>query len=291
MRTLVLSDYTTDNRVPVKIVYTNQGNSHYPLHKHDFHELVIVKQGSGQHCFNDVKLNISVGDVFLILPGQTHSYLRNNSLKLINVLFNLSELKLPLKEFMSLRGYHILFQLEPFYRNQCKTLTGLRLNPKELKDVERQITTINDEASAKREGYLIATKALMQNFLVTICRTDNRDQDCSCHYIYNLAGVVSYLEAHFKTDISINDMLGLAHMSRTNFFRTFKEIYQITPLEYLLQIRLQEAAYLLRNSNMSVTHIALEVGLTDGNYLARCFKRMYGYTPSYYKKHFSESRI
>ena len=58
-------------------------------------------------------------------------------------------------------------------------------------------------------------------------------------------------------------------MSRTNFFRVFTKKYKVTPLEYMLQIRLQEAASLLRSSEMSVIHLALEVALSGGNVLAR----------------------
>ena len=43
-------------------------------HAHDFYELVVVREGSAFHGFGGEKHRLSPGDVFLVLPGETHYY-------------------------------------------------------------------------------------------------------------------------------------------------------------------------------------------------------------------------
>ena len=58
-------------------------------HAHDdFYELVVVREGSASHGFGGTKNRITSGDVFLILPGETHYYAEARRLGIYNILFS-----------------------------------------------------------------------------------------------------------------------------------------------------------------------------------------------------------
>jgi len=73
-------------------------------------------------------------------------------------------------------------------------------------------------------------------------------------------------------------------MSRSNLMRVFRKATGQTPIEYLLRLRIQKAMELLRNSSLSITEIALEVGFNDSNYFTRQFRRVLGETPRSFRR-------
>ena len=62
----------------------------------------------------------------------------------------------------------------------------------------------------------------------------------------------------------------------------------MTPIEYINNLRIENACHLMIHSNLSVTESALESGFNDLSYFTRLFKRYKGVTPSVYKKSHNE---
>ena len=78
-------------------------------------------------------------------------------------------------------------------------------------------------------------------------------------------------------------------MNPNYFCRMFKEIIQTTPIEYLLQYRIEQAAMRLTAANISVTEAAMACGFNDYSYFIRVFKRVKGVTPKQYQMHHAGS--
>ena len=73
-------------------------------------------------------------------------------------------------------------------------------------------------------------------------------------------------------------------MTETHFRRLFKEIYGMSPIKYINEIRTERARGLIANSNLSLSQIAEKVGYGDVYYFSRVFKKIAGVSPSAYKK-------
>src|SRR5690625_1373760 len=60
-----------------------------PVHSHDFIELIYVVWGKAQHLFEGVRYDIRAGDIFIINPGEEHTYhmQKGEQLEIINCLF------------------------------------------------------------------------------------------------------------------------------------------------------------------------------------------------------------
>ncbi len=89
-----------------------------------------------------------------------------------------------------------------------------------------------------------------------------------------------YIEEHIAEKLDIDSLAAHAVMSRTNFRRVFRRVYQISPIEYLIRLRLSRAAELLITTELELSEIAERCGFADKAYLYKLFKSRTGYAPS-----------
>lgn len=94
----------------------------------------------------------------------------------------------------------------------------------------------------------------------------------------------SYIEDHFASKISLQQMATLCNMSPYRFCRLFKKNYGLTFHEFLLRRRVEEAARLLRNPAALVLDVAYVSGFNDPSYFARVFKRYTGASPGEFRQ-------
>lgn len=85
-------------------------------------------------------------------------------------------------------------------------------------------------------------------------------------------------------DLKIEDIAKGVNMSRSVFFKKLKALTGLSPNELLKNIRIKHAAKLIKENNYSMQQIAFMVGFNDAHYFSRCFKQVYGMTPSEYKE-------
>jgi AraC-like DNA-binding protein len=88
-----------------------------------------------------------------------------------------------------------------------------------------------------------------------------------------------FIDEHYYTNISLDDMAAKACMSKFHFIRLFKKIYGVTPNQYLVSVRLENAKALLQ-SGATVTTACFSVGFDSTTTFAGLFKKMTGDTPS-----------
>jgi two-component system response regulator YesN len=92
-----------------------------------------------------------------------------------------------------------------------------------------------------------------------------------------------YIDLHYKTDISLEDVSREVDISPYYFSKLFKEEAGVTFIEYLTALRIRKAKQYLTEGKLSIKDICSEVGYQDPNYFSRIFKRATGVTPSEYK--------
>jgi AraC family transcriptional regulator len=97
-----------------------------------------------------------------------------------------------------------------------------------------------------------------------------------------LASVVAYIEDHGDGDMSLDSLAQLANLSRFHFTRMFKLSTGVSPMTYVELSRIRKAQALIKQANLSLAAIALEVGFADQSHFARRFRFHIGCTPSDY---------
>jgi AraC family transcriptional regulator len=91
--------------------------------------------------------------------------------------------------------------------------------------------------------------------------------------------VKEYIQHHLHQNLQLNEIAAIAQLSPYHFLRLFKQSMGITPHQYILQCRLNQAKHLLQHSNLSIVEIAIRTGFCDQSHLTRHFKRYVGMTP------------
>ncbi len=250
------------------------------LHSHDFTELVVVTGGRGVHVTQTDQYPISAGDVFLINLKSFHGYSETKDLRIINILFGLEQLQIPMADLRKLAGYHVLFELEPIYRKRHRFESHLRLKPRELTRICRLISTLEAEHSLRHPGFEFMTRALFMQLLGELSRCYTRADMPFSKPLLQIGSVISFIEEHYAEPLRLEALAKVGHMSVSSLLRAFKSATQMSPIEYLLCLRIARASELLRIGEVNITEAAYQVGFMDSNYFTRQFKKITGHAPS-----------
>lgn len=92
-----------------------------------------------------------------------------------------------------------------------------------------------------------------------------------------------HIERHFPDEITVESTADHLGISAAHYIRTFKKETGMTPNAYLMKIRVEEAAKLLRSTHYTIQYISAQVGIPDANYFVKCFRKHWGVTPSQYR--------
>ena len=95
-----------------------------------------------------------------------------------------------------------------------------------------------------------------------------------------------WLAGHFKERDAIRQVVELANIPERTLKRRFKTATSATLIDYLQNLRIEEAKHLLESGQMPVDEISVEAGYDDPSFFRRLFKRYTGLTPSQYRRMF-----
>ncbi|MDE5696841.1 MAG: AraC family transcriptional regulator [Lachnospiraceae bacterium] len=94
---------------------------------------------------------------------------------------------------------------------------------------------------------------------------------------------ITYINEHFREDITVEELAYRAGLSQYHFIRIFKKETGFTPHEYLVNTRIATARYLLKNSRLPVKDICYATGFSSESVFCGAFKRRQGMTPNQYR--------
>lgn len=94
---------------------------------------------------------------------------------------------------------------------------------------------------------------------------------------------VDYIRKNLHQKLTIEKIAEFVYVSKSNFFKLFKEELGISPNDFILQERINRAKELLATQN-SIKETAFQTGFSDANYFTRVFKQWVGVTPGSYRE-------
>ncbi len=97
-----------------------------------------------------------------------------------------------------------------------------------------------------------------------------------------------FIHENLHTNLDLDTLSQVACLSKFHFIRLFKEVFEVTPRQYLITCRLDRASKMLVNTSKSFHDICLEVGLKDSSSFGRLFKKNYGATPHIYRRQYAQ---
>jgi len=256
----------------------------FGLHAHEFSEIVIITSGRGIHITGQESYPLKTGDVFVIGGSRQHDYHSMERLCLVNILFQPEKLNLRHYDLRTLPGYHALFILEPAWRQRHQFNSRLRLTPQELAVLMSLVERLEEELHTRADGFkFMATAAFMQ-MVGHLSRCFAQSKNSDSRALLRIGEAISHLEANYQEPVNLDQLAGIAHMSKRNFMRNFQAAMGNSPIAHLVQLRVTHAASLLRRTDQTVTEVAFQVGFGDGNYFTRQFRKLLGVTPNQYRQ-------
>ncbi|UDQ98607.1 helix-turn-helix domain-containing protein [Lentisphaerota bacterium WC36G] len=280
---LKTAEFIHDKKIPIKVL-RREPQIPYPLHTHEFCELVIVYNGSGEHYLDYDSNIVKTGDVYVINDNIPHGYRNVANLHLINLIFDMSLIDNSLLELTRFPAFQALFLLHPHFPNKGKNNTSLNLNSEQLAQVMNLIDCMEQEQVEKKDGYQMMITALFMQVIALLVRFySNLNIESKNNQMMRLATVFSALANDCSKPWTRQELANFAGMSISSLNRTFQEIVNCSPIEYLLRLRLQKACGLLNKKDFSISEIALKCGFKDSNYFCRQFKKRLKYSPKEYR--------
>ncbi len=99
-----------------------------------------------------------------------------------------------------------------------------------------------------------------------------------------IAFALNYMKEHLTEKISIDKLVAKTSLSKSYFFKVFKNTLGMSPIDYLLIERIKFAKELFKTTNYQVAEVAYKTGFSSPSYFSKQFKRFEHMSPGYYKK-------
>lgn len=94
-----------------------------------------------------------------------------------------------------------------------------------------------------------------------------------------LLPVIQYVQAHYSEDLSLKQLADILYLTPSHFSRLFKQAFNISPYQFVIQQRVNAARDLLNDPSVTIAEVAAEVGFSDHSHLTRHYKRLMGKNP------------
>lgn len=271
---LLAKEFFRSDAQPV-IVEQRSPQAPFPMHDHDFDEIMIVLSGNGWHLLNDEPHFITCGELFYIKAEDHHAYEQVDGLYLTNILFR-SDRASSRYDFLDVM------------RRSADSAQGARRHWQVTEDVLARIKplveTLEQEASRSDPLSDVMSEALFNQIAVLLSRSQFATDAQGLPNSARLGHVLNYLRHNCTEDIDLETVAQRFGYSSRSFSRLFREATATTPHNYLVKLRLSKAMRALRATNDSVTDIAFACGFNDSNYFSYSFSRMTGMAPSEYRR-------
>ena len=100
-----------------------------------------------------------------------------------------------------------------------------------------------------------------------------------------IAKLMDFMEKNMDNNgLVVEDLVNEMALGRTVFFNKLKSLTGLSPVEFIREVRIKRAAQLLEVGSYNITEVTYMVGMNDSRYFSKCFKAVYGMTPTEYKK-------
>ena len=269
-----------DTLRPLRNLITQRYTTPNPPHKHVHWELIIFENGITENKVNDIVYeNTGRGDVFLLGPNHIHSI---RFLTEPNTHWDIYCSEEDLKSICNLLD-------ENLFEQACATppicfKLPLRLVDSvfsELSELEVlcSLTELNDIKTTQTHQRF--ANSILHYILGLYMKEEWCKNDKIPRWFYDIVHELQKPETFSKR---ISDVVNMSNYSHAQFSKIFKKFTNMSLIDYIVNLRLDYAAQLLRTTNTSALEISSFVGYDSFSFFIKIFKKRYGVTPLQFRK-------
>lgn len=227
-----------------------------------FHYII---SGKGTLDTNEQMYELKPGQGFLLCPGQVSTYSADEKDPWVYTWVEFDGLRA--RECMTLAG---LSEQQPIYM------------PAGANHIQEFMTGLLDHAEdspLRQIGLgMVLLDEIVQTSKTKISAGNRRLRD------FYMKEAVSFIDANFQRDISIEEIAQACGLNRSYFGRLFKEAMGESPQQFLIHYRMNKAAELLKGSKISIAEVGSSVGYENQLHFSRAFKSVFGIPPMEYRR-------
>ncbi|WP_322924220.1 AraC family transcriptional regulator [Paenibacillus campi] len=269
-----------DPSFPIKVNFCSSreyGQVLFPHHWHRHIEFLYVESGEAIIECNAKPIHVRSGDLIVLNSNDLHQGISlSNQLVYYALIADLQSLQSPLQDAVEMRF------ITPMTQNRLLFCSHIEDDAELQHCMENIIAEFRD----RRIGHELAVKSLMYRLLALLVRgyvadlSDWRHTENRMRNVERFTPILQYIEQHYAEEMTIEQLAELAGLSRFHFSRLFRELTGRTVTEYVNQVRINRAEYLLLNTSMTVSEVAMAAGYNDISYFSRTFKKYRNIAPS-----------
>lgn len=167
---------------------------------------------------------------------------------------------------------------------------ALFLKEKDHPELGGQVRKVLDTMRLAEDYYQEEATGILAAFFAGIARenADYSEQDESggddSRFSLILTRVLEYINVHYGEPIKVKELADMCHISETHFRRIFSSYMEMSPLEYINQVRIRMACELLNRTDEPVADIAVKCGFSTNSTFNRNFRQIMGATPMEWRR-------
>ncbi len=262
------------------------------VHSCEFFTLHIVVEGEGtffidKHCYD-----VAPGSILITPPNVRHGCCTNDKMNIFHSLIKCEFFEQYEYELKNLPGYTILFEIEPFLRNetdepQCQMLYE--------EDFEKIVPCLHN--LVKLEQITYKGREILKNIQLLLLigmlssSVNNihsyKRRTISDYVAMDIVRSMEYIRMNSSKKISIDELAHRTNMSRSTYLRYFKKISGRSPINFLTLCRITHAKKLLCYTKKSISDISQECGFFDSSHFNRVFTLNEGMNPTDFRTLYS----
>lgn len=263
-----------------------KNNYAFAKHLHTTIEVYLIEKGTcymelGQEC-----INCTAGDFVLVLPHIVHSFYvkENDECVFQHIHFKgdlFSELVLSEEGEHSLSFLNaLIFSCNSYYRQKADSI---------MKNCLENVIALY------REKQTVLTLTNINFYLLElVLHIFNKQKKLSDHSELTeqnsyVAFTLNYIEKNYMSKIVQSEIANTLHISVRYLSELFKRYMGITLSRYINVYRINKSIELMEETEMSLTEIALAIGLSSSQHFSKLFKEIINMTPLHYRAYFLES--
>ena len=241
---------------------------HSNMHMHHFTELFYVIRGHGSFLVEQEQFNVKEDDLIVVNPNVMHTEISFPHDPLEYIVLGISGLQF-LNEG---KDTQYDFSVHNYQEYKHEILFYLR--------------TLVQEIENEDENFEAMTQNLLEILILNILRRTKKKillkatkkVNKECLFIEH------YIKEHYAEDITLQTLSDITYLNKYYIVHVFKKYKGISPINFLLERRIDEAKNLLETTNYSVSDISGIIGFSSPSYFSQVFKRIMKCSPQQYRR-------
>lgn len=277
---------------PIKMYELQNGDKKWPgsEHSHDYVQIWYVREGECEHYVQNKKYILKKNEFFLIPPFVKHKVgLKNQYCQIIACDFPLQILTEDSVFFRETGQEEGQYSIKRSFTEEAKKVrpkcdAGVKRGQMMENSLKKMLMIYTE----KSRYYSIELKASLIYLMLEIFRIESSQSTekkrKNKEYFEDVNKVKFYISNNLLKKMYLKELAAQAKMSTSSFCTYFRKYTGQTVVDFINDLRIEQAKGLLMETKMSVFEICINSGYNDMAYFSRAFKKRTGCTPNQYRK-------